>query len=131
MSFFVSNPGQNFQFVSIWYSSHLLLANESWWWWWRVIDRKAWHAAIHGSQRVGHDWVTERNWTKLNDSWFKMKHFAMSVQWLISFFHRFYTSQRRFNTIDSLLNNSQQMFLITFYFLRDVSYLNNVKTVMY
>ena len=28
-----------------------------------VMDREAWHAAIHGSQRVGHDWVTELNWT--------------------------------------------------------------------
>ena len=24
-----------------------------------VRDREAWHAAVHGSQRVGHDWVTE------------------------------------------------------------------------
>ena len=29
-----------------------------------VMDREAWHAAIHGSQRVGHDWVTELNWTE-------------------------------------------------------------------
>ena len=28
-----------------------------------VIDREAWHAAVHGSQRVGHDWATELNWT--------------------------------------------------------------------
>ena len=28
-----------------------------------VMDREAWRAAIHGSQRVGHDWVTELNWT--------------------------------------------------------------------
>ena len=26
-----------------------------------VMDRKAWHAAIHGVQRVGHNWVTELN----------------------------------------------------------------------
>ena len=25
-----------------------------------VRDREAWCAAIHGSQRVGHDWVTEQ-----------------------------------------------------------------------
>ena len=29
-----------------------------------VMDREGWRAAIHGSQRVGHDWVTELNWTK-------------------------------------------------------------------
>ena len=28
-----------------------------------VMDREAWHAVIHGSQRVGHDWATELNWT--------------------------------------------------------------------
>ena len=27
-----------------------------------VMDREAWCAAIHGSQRVGHDWETELNW---------------------------------------------------------------------
>ena len=26
-----------------------------------VMDREAWRAAIHGSQRVGHDWATELN----------------------------------------------------------------------
>ena len=26
-----------------------------------VMDREAWHAAIHGSQRVRHDSVTELN----------------------------------------------------------------------
>ena len=37
-----------------------------------VMDRKAWRAAVHGgvlqsmgSQRAGHDWVTELNWTYL------------------------------------------------------------------
>ena len=29
-----------------------------------VIDREAWHVAVHGSQRIGHDWVTELNWTE-------------------------------------------------------------------
>ena len=28
-----------------------------------VMDREAWHAAM-GSQRVGHDWATELNWTE-------------------------------------------------------------------
>ena len=28
-----------------------------------VIDREAWHAAIHGVARVGHDWAAELNWT--------------------------------------------------------------------
>ena len=25
-----------------------------------VRDREAWHAAVHGSQRIGHDWATEQ-----------------------------------------------------------------------
>ena len=29
-----------------------------------VMDRQAWRAAFHGSQRVGHDWTTELNWTE-------------------------------------------------------------------
>ena len=29
-----------------------------------LMDREAWHAAIMGSQRVGHDWATELNWTE-------------------------------------------------------------------
>ena len=32
--------------------------------WELVIDREAWCAAIHGVQRVGHDWATELNWTE-------------------------------------------------------------------
>ena len=30
-----------------------------------VMDREARRAAIHGSQRIRHDWVTELNWTEL------------------------------------------------------------------
>ena len=29
-----------------------------------VMDREAWHAEFMGSQRVGHDWATELNWTE-------------------------------------------------------------------
>ena len=25
-----------------------------------VMDRKAWHAAVHGAQSVEHDWATEQ-----------------------------------------------------------------------
>ena len=32
--------------------------------WESVMDREAWRAEIHGVQRVGHDWVTELNWTE-------------------------------------------------------------------
>ena len=31
-----------------------------------VMDREAWCAAVHGAQRVGHNWATERNWTELS-----------------------------------------------------------------
>ena len=31
-----------------------------------VMDREAWCAAVHGSQRVGYDWATELNLTELN-----------------------------------------------------------------
>ena len=31
-----------------------------------VMDRDAWHLRFMGSQRVGHDWATERNRTELN-----------------------------------------------------------------
>ena len=29
-----------------------------------VMDREAWRAAVHGLQRVRHDWVTELNGTE-------------------------------------------------------------------
>ena len=32
--------------------------------WELVMDREAWRAAIHGVQRVRHDWATELNWTQ-------------------------------------------------------------------
>ena len=31
--------------------------------WELVVDREAWHAAVMGLQRVGHDWVIELNWS--------------------------------------------------------------------
>ena len=31
--------------------------------WELVMDRETWHAQSTGSPRVGHDWVTELNWT--------------------------------------------------------------------
>ena len=33
-----------------------------------VMDRKAWRAAIHGSQRVRHDWATDLIWSEGEDS---------------------------------------------------------------
>ena len=33
-----------------------------------VMDREAWPAAIHGLQRVRHDWATELNWTEVYNS---------------------------------------------------------------
>ena len=33
-----------------------------------VMDRQAWSAAVHGAQRVGHDWATELNWTETDCS---------------------------------------------------------------
>ena len=31
-----------------------------------VMDREAWHAAVHGVTRVRHDWATGLNWTENN-----------------------------------------------------------------
>ena len=31
--------------------------------WELVMDREAWQAVIQEVERVGHDWVTELNWT--------------------------------------------------------------------
>ena len=37
-----------------------------------VMDREAWRAAIHASQRVRQNWVTELNWTKLARCYYKL-----------------------------------------------------------
>ena len=34
-----------------------------------VMDREAWCAVIMGSQRIGHNWVTELNWNTLISRW--------------------------------------------------------------
>ena len=34
--------------------------------WEMVMDREAWHAAIYGVTKSGHNWATELNWTELN-----------------------------------------------------------------
>ena len=39
-----------------------------------VMDREAWHAAVHGSQRVRHDWATELNWIFY---WKSLSHFLL------------------------------------------------------
>ena len=47
-----------------------------------MMDREAWRAAIHGLQRVGHDWVTELNWTDWDKS-FSPNTFPLSWMFLI------------------------------------------------
>ena len=32
--------------------------------WVLVMGREAWSAAVHGAERVRHDWVTDLNWTE-------------------------------------------------------------------
>ena len=43
-----------------------------------VMNRKAWRAAVHGSQRVGHDRATELNWNK--NTLFNLVRFPSSIK---------------------------------------------------
>ena len=45
-----------------------------------VMDREAWCAVVMGSQRVGHDWATELNWTDWIPLWTRLHfHFHFPV----------------------------------------------------
>ena len=66
-----------------------------------VKDREAWRAAVHGLQRVGHDWVTELNWTDpnytLNLAWFYFHsspiYISMKAQLLsLTYLHSWYST---------------------------------------
>ena len=47
-----------------------------------VMDSEAWVLRFMGSQRVGHDWVTELNWTEIiSPQWIKPK----LITWPLSF----------------------------------------------
>ena len=50
--------------------------------WELVMDREAWSAAIHEVQTVGHDWVTELNWTE--DLLLKRPDIELKEYWLPS-----------------------------------------------
>ena len=43
-----------------------------------MIDREAWHAAVMGSQRVGHDWATELNATAMGHFSIRLWHVMKS-----------------------------------------------------
>ena len=47
-----------------------------------VMDREAWRAGIHWSQRVSHDWVTELNWTELMMIYLEILYSAQIYHWL-------------------------------------------------
>ena len=39
--------------------------------WEMVEDREAWHAAVHGVKKIGHDWVNNNNgWRRINSLFF-------------------------------------------------------------
>ena len=52
-----------------------------------VMDREACHAAIHGSQRVRHDWATELNWTEKQIIACEYDQFAEVRKWGSCFSH--------------------------------------------
>ena len=52
-----------------------------------VMDREAWHAVVHGLQRVRHDWATELNWIygpRCDLSW-RMLHVHLRKKWNLMF----------------------------------------------
>ena len=60
-----------------------------------VMDREAWHVAVHGGCRVGHDWVTEMNrlYPRDSNSWviknktmylYLKHHCAKSLQYFLT-----------------------------------------------
>ena len=57
-----------------------------------MIDREAWHAAIHGVAKVRHNWATELNWTEVYGfvelPMFEF-HLIMSSMWCL-FLHLLY-----------------------------------------
>ena len=67
-----------------------------------VMDREAWHAAVHGVQRVRHDWVTELKWTEVLQADRGGKHIHVgSLTHTSVFFYRYTYEKPRFST-DSL-----------------------------
>ena len=47
--------------------------------WELVMEREAWSAAVMGSHRIGHGWVTELNWTDLGKLWISVSSSIKSV----------------------------------------------------
>ena len=42
--------------------------------WKMVMDREAWSAAVHGIERVGHDWATEQQQMDIEEKKIKFRH---------------------------------------------------------
>ena len=72
------------------FSQHLLgwMASPTWWMWVWVNSGSWWWTErpgvlqFMGSQRVGHDWVTELNWTELTSRW--LTHLYL-LPWLLRY----------------------------------------------